>query len=609
MFVASYAVLFSKPQLAPRKRMTCPVRGQREAANAHFLMLRVRFMGIAGLASSVLLPSRDRAYQSAGGRKKVNRMKSKIVTLVALLACAFAGLGQTNTASAEQTESAPAVAVPAPVVDAAPAPAPEDSPIPTPEPQAPTPEDLDDGAVIPLMLMDDVGLKEAIQNLARQADLNILIDPKLGFGQTGPDGKPGLQPTVSLRFEKVTARQALYAVLANHGLQLTEDPMTKISRVTIKDPAAPDPLVTRVFQLKYASPSNIIDSVTAVIDKKRSHALPDVRTSQVVTHATEKEQLAIEKLIEKLDTPTKQVLIEARLVETSMNPSTIKGMDWSGTLKAQNLRFGNNLQTKPTEDGLSDNKVLASTFPKMVFDTVKGFNPTTAFLDADGVNAVLSFMNQYSEAKVLSAPRTVTLDNEKAFISVTRAEPIFKNTAGTQGSPGGSEVTYTNLGVILEVTPRISANNLVNLRVVPEVSRVYGTVKKVVASTENEADQYDIRKIDTRVMIPSGNTLVLGGLVQDDIRKSNNKVPILGDIPLLGYAFRSDSKSRQKANLLIFITPTIVQDSDFQPSSTKFLSTPAPLEDRVEPDWSAWDSGKPRAVKKKAKTSFEETME
>lgn len=460
------------------------------------------------------------------------------------------------------------------------------------------------------MVMDDVALKEAIQNLARQADLNILIDPKLGFGQaTGPDGRAAPQPTVSLRFENVTARQALYAVLANHGLQLSEDPKTKISRVTIKDPAAPDPLVTRVFQLKYANPSNIIESVSAVIDKKRSHALADVRTSQVVTHATEKEQVAIEGLIEKLDTPTKQVLIEARLVETSINPSTIKGLDWSGTLKAQNLRFGNNLQSKPTEDGLSDNKVLASAFPKMMFDTVKGFNPATAFLDADGVNAVLSFMNQYSEAKVLSAPRTVTLDNEKAFISVTRAEPIFKNTAGTQGSPGGSEVTYTNLGVILEVTPRISANNQVNLRVVPEVSRVYGTVKKVVASTENEADQYDIRKIDTRVMIPSGNTLVLGGLVQDDIRKSNNKVPVLGDIPILGYAFRSDSKSRQKANLLIFITPTIVQDSDFQPSATKFLSTPVPQEDRVEPDWSAWDSGKPREVKKKAKTSFEATME
>jgi general secretion pathway protein D len=228
-----------------------------------------------------------------------------------------------------------------------------------------------------------------------------------------------------------------------------------------------------------------------------------------------------------------------------------------------------------------------------MFDTAKGFNPATAFLDADGVTAVLSFMNKYSEARVLSAPRAVTLDNETAFISVTRAEPIFKNTAGTQGSPGGSEVTYTNLGVILNVTPRISAKNLVNLRVTPEVSRVFGTVRKRVASTDNEADQYDIRKIDTRVMIPSGNTLVLGGLIQDDIRKSNNKVPFFGDIPVLGYAFRSDSKSRQKANLLIFITPTIVEDTDFQVTKSTFLKNPVPTEDSMDKDWSAWDTGKP----------------
>jgi type II secretory pathway component GspD/PulD (secretin) len=212
-----------------------------------------------------------------------------------------------------------------------------------------------------------------------------------------------------------------------------------------------------------------------------------------------------------------------------MNPESVKGIDWTGTLQHQNLKFGNNLQANTPNDSL--NNTLSQRFPKMLFDTAKGFNPATAFLDADGVSAVLSFMNTYSESKVLSAPRTVTLDNETAHISVTRASPIFKNTAGTQGSPGGSEITYTNLGVLLEVTPRISANQFVNLHVVPEVSRVFDTVSKVVADTLNQADRYDVRKIDTRVMIPSGNTLVLGGLVQDDIRKGNNKVPLLGDIP------------------------------------------------------------------------------
>jgi type II secretory pathway component GspD/PulD (secretin) len=163
---------------------------------------------------------------------------------------------------------------------------------------------------------------------------------------------------------------------------------------------------------------------------------------------------------------------------------------------------------------------------------------------------------------------------------------------------GGSSISYTNLGVILHVTPRISANNLINLKVEPEVSRIFDTVTKLVSvggtSGQYQADEYDIRKIETRVLIPSGNTLVLGGLVQDDVRTGNTKVPVLGDIPVVGYLFRSDTKSRQKSNLLVFLTPTIVQDSDFHPTKTKFLKTPIPQSDTLEGDWSSWDTGKPR---------------
>jgi general secretion pathway protein D len=204
----------------------------------------------------------------------------------------------------------------------------------------------------------------------------------------------------------------------------------------------------------------------------------------------------------------------------------------------------------------------------------------------------MHFLNQNSEAKVISTPRTVTLDNETATLSVTRASPIINVTAGTANTTGGSQITYTNLGVILTVTPRISANNYINLHVIPEVSRVFDTVRRQIGPDTFEADQYDVRKIETRVMIPSGNTLVLGGLIQDDTRETNVKVPLLGDIPFLGYVFRSDEKRRSKNNLMIFITPTIVQDSDFQPTQSTFLKTPPP-ENTLEKDWSAWDTGKP----------------
>src|SRR5579859_7643585 len=286
------------------------------------------------------------------------------------------------------------------------------------------------GGTIPLIVMDDVPLTDAIKNLARQAGINYMLDPRVSFGQIGPDGKAVPQPTVSIRWENVTAQQALTALLNNYNLQLTEDPKSKIARVTVKDPAAPEPLVTKVIQLKYASPTNILVAVQSALTDKRSHVVGDIRTSQLVVLATEKEMVDVDDLAQKLDTQTKQVLIEAKLLETSFNPSTSKGIDWSGTLEKQHVAFGNN-----AHDGiLSPPQIL------MNLSSGSAFSPSMAFLNADGVNAVVSFLNKYADAKVLSSPRTVTLDNEPATISVTRASPIITVTPGAPQIAGGSSI-------------------------------------------------------------------------------------------------------------------------------------------------------------------------
>src|SRR5450759_2378413 len=167
-------------------------------------------------------------------------MKSKIIVLmlVGLLAGSLAASAQTTDATVE-------TATPAPVADVG-------------TPQA--------GAIIPLIVMDEVPLTDAIKNLARQAGLNYMLDPKMSYTQPGPDGRAA-QPTVSIRWENITAEQALMALLGNYGLQMVEDPKTKIARISVKDPAAPEPLVTKVIQLQYAGPSNIVSSVqSALID-------------------------------------------------------------------------------------------------------------------------------------------------------------------------------------------------------------------------------------------------------------------------------------------------------------------------------------------------------
>lgn len=442
-----------------------------------------------------------------------------------------------------------------------------------------------------LIVIDDTPLLDAIRNLARQANINLIVDPKVGYGQTDATGKAVAQPNVSIRWENITAEQAFEELLNNYGLQAEKNPKVNITRIKVKDPAAPDPLVSKTLQLQYASPSNVISAVTASFSDKRSKVVADTRTSKLVIVSTEKEMVEVEKLIAELDTITKQVLIEARLVETQMNPSTIKGIDWTGTLGAQRFQFGNNNQLGPVPDD-STLPPLSSLYPKMIMEG-GSFNPATAFLNADGLSATLSFLNKNNESKILASPRTVTLDNEPARIEAGTLYPILQVTAGTANTTGGSQVNYSNLTVRLDVTPRISANNYINLKVTPAVMRLDHVENFPTGGEDFFVPIFATRNLDTRVMIPSGNTLVMGGLISDKVSEGNVKVPLLGDIPYLGRLFRQDSKSREQGNLIVFITPTIVQDADFQVTASEYLKTPVPVNDAVDKDWTWWDSGKP----------------
>ena len=472
---------------------------------------------------------------------------------------------------------------------------------------ATTPAPTNPNEIVPLIVIDDVPLTDAIRNLARQSSLNFQFDPRITG--MGADGKPTNQPNVSIRFENVTSQEALQAVLDNYNLILVRDPKSKIARVTMKDPKAEDPLFSRTIQLKYSDPTNLVLLIKSTLSKNSS-VMADPRTSQLLVTTTEKEMDGVANLISKLDSPTRQVLIEAQIIETTKNPSTVKGIDWSGTLSGQHFAFGNNaiggVQGTPAQTTINP-LTGAQTFipgtpsipggiltdPKLLVDTAKGFNPATAFLNADGVSAVLSFLNKDGESEVIATPRAVTLDNQMARLEVTKSFPIFLITPGSANSPAGSSVTYTNLGTILTVTPRIAADKNITLTVVPEVSNIDHVESQTINNSVNTANVYGIRRITTRVMIPSGNTLVMGGLINDTKTKDFTKVPWLGDLPGIGLAFRHESKARNKQNLLIFVTPTIVEDEAFHVTSSgdEFLKNR--IISKPDTEESAWDSGKP----------------
>jgi len=149
------------------------------------------------------------------------------------------------------------------------------------------------------------------------------------------------------------------------------------------------------------------------------------------------------------------------------------------------------------------------------------------------------------------------------------------------------------------VTPRITGTNIL-LTLKPEISEVGSEpYKRLIAGQENEADYFTSTKIQAQVIIPSGNTLVMGGLIRDRTIKAHTKVPLLGDLPILGLAFRKDSRKRDRYNLLIFVTPTIVAEGDYQPGATEFLKTPKAK--MAEEEDSFWDTGKPKDWKGKSK--------
>jgi general secretion pathway protein D len=250
-------------------------------------------------------------------------------------------------------------------------------------------------------------------------------------------------------------------------------------------------------------------------------------------------------------------------------------------------------------------------------NTARGFSPATAFLNADGVQAVLSFLNTDNDTKTIAFPRTVALDGVPTELAVVQNIPVFVQTqsAPAGGSASGLATITPNynlrvgstilneIGVKLSVTPRIAGPTNVLLELHPEISVQSGIVTETLNGQPNSAPSFQRSFVTTEASVPSGYTLVLGGMDQDIVNKTLTKVPFFGDIPGLGSLFSSDGKSHQAQTTLIFVTPTIIADSDYQATPSEFLKTKASSPSRLKE--SAWDSATPYDWTKPAKVTPE----
>ena len=181
-------------------------------------------------------------------------------------------------------------------------------------------------------------------------------------------------------------------------------------------------------------------------------------------------------------------------------------------------------------------------------------------LDAGEASVLFSYLNSDTDTELLANPRIVTTDNGKAKISIATQFPIPQFAFSEQsGSFQISGFEYKDIGIILNVLPRINKNEFVTLEVTPEASS--STENATLTSGSGNSVQIPIintRVATTTVLIKSGNTLAIGGLMRQDISDSYTKVPLFGDLPGVGPLFRSKSLSKTKRDLLIFLTPTIV---------------------------------------------------
>jgi len=298
----------------------------------------------------------------------------------------------------------------------------------------------------------------------------------------------------------------------------------------------------------------------------------DEGTNALIITAATDEMAALEAVIQRLDIRRAQVLVEAIIVELSTTDGQDLGLQW---LFAQKDGFyGGNV----TQNDSRAQQIGAAVLPaddnnvdtNDDFDIgslagaisgIPGLNLGWGVLDDDfSMTVILNAIKSKTNANVLSTPSLLTLDNQEAFITVGENVPFITGSFTNTGANGGATnpfqtIERENVGITLKVTPQINEGDSVVLEIEQEVSSVSrdGVVASDIITQE--------RKIQTKVLASDGQVVVLGGLIKDDVQKAEQKVPILGDIPLLGRLFRSDSESVTKSNLLVFIRSTIIRDN------------------------------------------------
>jgi general secretion pathway protein D len=281
----------------------------------------------------------------------------------------------------------------------------------------------------------------------------------------------------------------------------------------------------------------------------------DKATNSLIIIADKEDYMVLEDVIKKLDIPRSMVYIEALIMEVDMNKSLNIGIDWTAFGQAS-------LGGKETLVGGG----FASGFAGPA-DLLKGgltlgmiTEPLTiAGVTVSNITAIINAVSTDDDFRILSTPQILTTDNEEARITVGENRP-FQTRSTTDVSGGTFEsFEYRDVGKTLKITPHVTEGRLVRMQINLEVTSINRAATLTTSSTLPVTLK---RTVDTTVIVEDEQTVVIGGLIDDSTTVNENKVPVLGDIPILGWLFRNRSEETIKTNLYIFITPRVIKNPE-----------------------------------------------
>jgi len=292
----------------------------------------------------------------------------------------------------------------------------------------------------------------------------------------------------------------------------------------------------------------------------------DPETRSLIVIADEETSQYISQVVSNLDRPKPQVLIKVVFLEVTHNNSSDIGIEGGWAKNIGNSTTG----AVANAFGMSGIASAAGTNAANVFgQPIQAFSPMPPGaglyqIFAQDYQVTLRAIAQAGKAKVLSRPSIVARNNQPATITVGQSVPLITNVRFDNFGNAINSVTYEDVGIILRVTPFITGDGMVEMVVSPETSDLEADRTQWVPLSSGSAGAVSAplinsRSADTVVVTPNGQTVIIGGLMQNSKAEAESKVPVLGDIPLLGNLFKRKTKSDARTELLIFLTPYIIE--------------------------------------------------